>query len=133
MEQRVILDLIKEVLTNDDRLVFAYVYGSFVAEKSFRDVDIGIYVKNPEENPFIISSEIKTQLSRLAKKRGGDFTADEFDVRVINGAPFTFLKRVFKEGVLLVDNDPDLRTDVVEQVSLKYRECAGLFAEASLG
>ena len=133
MEQRVILDLIKEVLTKDDRLVFAYVYGSFATEQSFRDVDIGIYVKNPEENPFIISSEIKTQLSRLAKKRGGDFTADEFDVRVINGAPFTFLKRVFKGGMLLIDNDPDLRTDIVEQVSIKYRECAGFLAEASLG
>lgn len=133
MAQGVMIDLIKEVLTRDDRLVFAYVYGSFVTEKSFRDVDIGIFLKNPEENPFLISSEIKTELSRLAKKRGGNFTADEFDVRVINDAPFTFLKRVFKEGVLLVDNDPDLRTDVVEQVSLKYRECAGLLAEASLG
>jgi predicted nucleotidyltransferase len=132
MEQTEILDLIKEVLTKDDRLVFAYVYGSFVAEKSFRDVDIAIYVKTPEENPFLISSDIKTQLSRLAKERGRDLTADEFDVRVINDAPFTFLKRVFKEGVLLIDNDPDLRTDIVEHVSMKYRECAGLFAEASV-
>ena len=60
-------------------------------------------------------------------------TADQFDVKVINDTPFTFLNRVFKEGILLVDFDPDLRTDVVEHVSLKYRECAGLLAEASLG
>ena len=32
-----------------------------------------------------------------------------------------------------MDNDPDLRTDIIENVSLKYRECAGLLAEASLG
>jgi len=60
-------------------------------------------------------------------------TADQFDVKVINDTPFTFLNRVFKEGILLVAFDPDLRTDVVEHVSLKYRECAGLLAEASLG
>jgi len=46
---------------------------------------------------------------------------------------FTFLKRVFKEGILLVDKDSDLRTDIIENVSLKYRECTGLLAEASLG
>jgi predicted nucleotidyltransferase len=133
MKKEIILNLIREVLIKDDRLVFAFAYGSFVTEESFRDIDIGIYVKNKEENPFIISSDIKTQLSHLAKKRGLDFIADHFDVKVINDAPFTFLKRIFKEGVLLADNDPDLRTDVVEHVSLKYRECTGLLAEASLG
>jgi hypothetical protein len=54
-------------------------------------------------------------------------------VKVIKDAPFTFLNRIFKEGNLLIDLDPDLRTDLVEHVSLKYRECAGLLAEASLG
>ncbi|MDI6755508.1 MAG: hypothetical protein QME78_14070, partial [Thermodesulfobacteriota bacterium] len=58
--------------------------------------------------------------------------ADQFDVQIINDAPFTFLKRIFKEGILLLDHDPDLRTDIVEYVSLKYRECAGLLTEASL-
>jgi len=62
-----------------------------------------------------------------------NLTADQFDVKVINDAPFTFLNRIFKEGNLLIDLDPDLRTDLVEHVSLKYRECAGLLAEASLG
>lgn len=132
MEKEKIFDLIKLVLAKDDRLAFAYAYGSFVIEESFRDVDIGIYVKNREENPFVISSDIKTQLSNLAKKEDLNLTADHFDVKVINDAPFTFLKRVFKEGVLLIDNDPDLRTDIVEYVSLKYRECTGLLAEASL-
>ncbi len=45
----------------------------------------------------------------------------------------TFQSRIFKEGVLLTDLDPDLRMDLIEYVSIKYRECAGLLAEASLG
>ena len=43
-----------------------------------------------------------------------------------------FLKRVFIEGLLMLDRDPELRTDLIEHVSMKYRECAGLMAEASL-
>jgi hypothetical protein len=58
--------------------------------------------------------------------------ADLFDVKILNDAPFTFLKRVFVEGVLLLDRDPDRRTDLIEYVSVKYRECTGLLAEASL-
>lgn len=122
----------KEVLTQERRLVFAYAYGSFVKEESFRDIDIGIYVKNRDENPFVISSNIKTQLSLLLKQEGLNITADHFDVKVINDAPFTFMKRVVQEGILLVDHDPDLRTDLIEHISLKYRECTGLLAEASL-
>ena len=126
------INLLTNALAKDDRVVFAYAYGSFIKEQSFRDIDVGIYVKNPEENPFVISSDIKTQLSRIFKKENIELPADQFDIQIINHAPFTFLKRVFKEGILLVDRDPELRTDLVEYVSLKYRECAGLLAEASL-
>jgi predicted nucleotidyltransferase len=68
MDKKAMLNLFKKVLTQDERVVFAYVYGSFVKEQSFRDIDVGIYVKNPEENTFVISSDVKTQLSRACKK-----------------------------------------------------------------
>jgi len=132
MDKAKILNLLTDALAGDERVVFAYVYGSFVGEEPFRDIDIGVYAKNPEENPFVIGADLKTRLSFLFKKEGFDFPADRFDIQMINDAPFTFLKRVFTEGILLVDRDPELRTDLVEFVSLKYRECAGLIAEASL-
>jgi predicted nucleotidyltransferase len=132
MDKEKILNLLRKALSQDERIVFAYAYGSFVNEQSFRDIDVGIFVKDPKGNPFVISSDMKTQLSRIFKKENIDLTADHLDIQIINHAPFTFLKRVFKEGILLVDRDPELRTDVVEYVSSKYRECAGLLAEASL-
>jgi hypothetical protein len=131
MRQERVLKLIKDVLTWHEGVIFSYAYGSFVRGEPFRDVDIAIYLKSPQENPWVISSGIKTELSRAAKKENLNMIADQFDIQVINQAPFTFLKRIFKEGILLVDRDPDLRTDVVEYVSLKYRECAGILAEAS--
>jgi predicted nucleotidyltransferase len=132
MNKEKLLNLLKEVILKDERVIFAYVYGSFVKEQSFRDIDLGIYVKDSEENPFVFSADIKTKLSRAVKRENMDFTADQFDVQIINHAPFTFLRRIFKDGILLVDHAPELRTDLVEYVSLKYRECAGLLAEASL-
>lgn len=71
-------------------------------------------------------------MSILVKKEKLKLTAEHFDVRVINDAPFTFLKRIIKDGMLIVDNNPEIRTDVIERISLKYRECAGLLAESSI-
>ena len=132
MDKGHLLQIIKEILRADGRTVFAYAYGSFITGETFHDIDIGIFVKNSGENPLVISSDIKTQISRRAQKEGLELTADEFDVRTLNDAPFTFLKRVFQEGILLLDLDPELRTDMIESVSRKYRECAGILAEASL-
>ena len=133
MQKDRLLELIKNALSQDPGVIFAYAFGSFLREGSYRDIDIGVYVKNSQDHPFAITSELKNKLSRLSKESGFDFAADQFDVRILNEAPFTFLRRVFKEGILLVDLDPDLRTDLIEHVSRKYRECAGILAEASTG
>jgi len=128
----IMISLIRQVTRENGRVAFAYLYGSFVTEESFRDIDVGVYLKNTEENSIVVSVELKTQLSRDAQRHGFSFGADQFDVKILNDAPFTFLRRVFEQGILLFDLNPELRTDLIEYVSLKYRECAGILAEASL-
>jgi predicted nucleotidyltransferase len=123
---------VKNVLEQDQRLVFAYIYGSFVRGEAFRDVDVGVCLRDSVENPFGVSFDVKERISRSLRSSGIDVEADLFDVKILNDAPFTFLKRVFVEGILLLDRDPDRRTDLIEYVSVKYRECTGLLAEASL-
>jgi predicted nucleotidyltransferase len=127
-----IIATIKNGLEEDNRLVFAYLYGSFARAEAFRDVDIGVYLRNPVESQFAVSFDVKERISRNLRRLGVNVEADRFDVKILNDAPFTFLKRVFIEGILLLDREPDRRTDLIEYVSVKYRECAGLLAEASL-
>jgi predicted nucleotidyltransferase len=123
---------IHAVLDERPGLVFAYLYGSFTREEPFQDIDIGVYIANPDVNPYALSAELKGRLSSRLRDQGIDLPADRFDVQILNEAPFTFMKRIFSEGVLLVDRDPGLRTDLIEKVSRKYRECAGLLLESSL-
>jgi predicted nucleotidyltransferase len=127
-----IIAAVKNVLEPDDRLVFAYLYGSFARGESFRDIDVAVYLRDPNHNPFHVSSDLKERISRTLRGAGVAADADLFDVTILNGAPFTFLRRIFVEGFLLIDRDPDIRTDLIEHVSMKYRECAGLMVEASL-
>lgn len=131
-EKKIIEAGIRAVLNEDPGLVFAYLYGSFTREELFQDIDLGVYAANPDVNPYALSADLKGRLSTHLRDKGINLPADRFDVQILNPAPFTFLKRIFSEGVLLVDRDPGLRTDLIESVSRKYRECAGLLMESSL-
>jgi len=70
MMKETLLKLIENVLRGDERVVFAYAYGSLIGKESFRDVDIAVYVQDSQENPFVITSDIKTELSVWPKKKG---------------------------------------------------------------
>jgi len=69
MDKGHLLQIIQEILRADGRTVFAYAFGSFITEETFRDIDIGIFIRNSGGNPLAISSDYKTQISRRAKKR----------------------------------------------------------------
>lgn len=125
--------MMSEALAEDSRVVFAYLYGSFLESPSFRDVDIAVYIRDGE-NPYAVSADLKLALH----KRSGR-SPDFFDIRIINGLVergdlfvFLYLKRVFEEGKLLLDKDYELRTDLLERYGTKYRECEGLFDEVLL-
>ena len=132
LDRKAIKAEIHAVLEQDPRLVFAYLYGSFCREEPFQDIDIGVYAADSDVNPYVLSADLKERLSAHLKSKTVDLPADRFDVQVLNLAPFTFMKRIFGEGVLMIDRNPELRTDLIEHVSRKYRECAGLLMEASL-
>ena len=38
---------VANVLEQDQRLVFAYIYGSFARAEAFRDIDVGVYLRDP--------------------------------------------------------------------------------------
>jgi predicted nucleotidyltransferase len=122
--------IISQVLSEDPRVVFAYLYGSFVVDSKARDVDIAIYSIN-EADPFLLTADLK---GALYKETG--VSADRFDVRVINdilkhGDLFglLFLKRLFSTGILLVDRNSPEKGDFIERYGMKYRQCEGLIKE----
>lgn len=121
---------IRKTFLHDERVRFAYLYGSFTEGTHFHDIDIAVYA-SPEADVFSLPVDLKITLSQKA-----GMTPDLFDVRVINGLleygdlfALDYLRRVFEKNYLLLDKDIGLRTDVIEHYNLKYRECEGLLDE----
>ena len=103
------------MLKSDD-IYAAYVYGSFITGRPFADIDLGIYLRRETENVL----EYETQFENILEKRV-KFT---IDIRVLNNAPLSFLQNVIRNGLVIVDNDPNRRSDFESYVLKKYFDFA---------
>ena len=120
---------IKEFLDSQKKIVFAYLYGSFINSKNFRDIDIAVYLKDKVSFKFIV--DLKVKLAEVL-----NLSCDIFDIRILNGIlknpdafSLLFLERLFKEGRLIVNNDFKVLGEFLEKYSNKYREAQALLKE----
>lgn len=115
-----IILLIKNILQNEEKVIFAYLHGSFIEQDFFNDIDIAVYCSEID-SIFSFQADMKIKISDELRNRGLDISPDEIDLRVINNADYDFLIEVLDRGILIVDKNPELRTDFIEKVSLSYR------------
>lgn len=121
---------INEVLAQDKRIVFAYLFGSSLFGDPGNDYDLAVSVQSPQDI-FTFSADLKIALSRATA-----LPPDLFDIHVLTAElaqvdvfGLLFLKNVLEQGRLLKDADPGARSDFLERYGLKYRECEGLIQE----
>jgi predicted nucleotidyltransferase len=76
-----IITVLTKVLDSEECVTFAYLYGSFVTDNFFRDIDIFIYI-NEDEDFFVYPVNVKEKLFDAVAKLGIDtFVVDSFDFR----------------------------------------------------
>lgn len=119
-----------KVLYENKRVVFAYLYGSFLHEDRGNDIDIGIY-SQADEDPYKLSADLKIELHHRT-----NLIPDFFDIRVLNRFDeqcnvfdLLFLKNILENGHLLINKDPVIHADFLERYGTRFRECEGLIQE----
>lgn len=60
-EKNHITSLISRMLNQDERVIFAYIYGSFVYGTFFRDIDVFVYTRK-DEDIFVTQSGIRDNI-----------------------------------------------------------------------
>jgi predicted nucleotidyltransferase len=117
-ERREIERLLAIELANDPSVAFAYLYGSFVEPRPFRDIDVGVHLQTGNVNGATAAVlELAQRLSKQAKI--------PVDVRVLNGAPVSFLYHVL-QGKPLACRDETLLVDIMERTASQYLDLAPL-------
>jgi uncharacterized protein len=97
-------------------LLAAYVFGSFVTEDSFSDIDLGILLAEKPANPLNMELDLECEIEKIA--------SCPVDVRVLNGAPISFSQNVIRSGEVIVDIKPNRRADFEGLVLKKYFDFA---------
>jgi len=115
-----ILSVIREVLAREDEIIFAMVYGSFVEDLPFRDIDLGIYVKNLNTTSYFDYEFDISQKVQLALESN-----IPIDVRIVNLAPLPFKFRVIT-GMLLFTQDDRVWEEFAIEVARAYMDMAPL-------
>ena len=107
-----LIERLRDFLRSRDEVVFAYVFGSFLEEETFHDIDIGIYLSE-------IPQEESTQYGLALSQTLSSNLRIPVDVRVLNFAPVSFLYHVIR-GKLIVERDEEVSTTLVEQTIQRY-------------
>ena len=121
-EKGALLDRLRRELMGMEDIVFAYVHGGFVERDEFRDVDVAIWIRDPEK-AFYYTVDFSAKLEIKFKL--------PIDVHVLNEAPLSFKYHVFTKGVLLFSKDEDFRRRKLDEVVRKYIDLKQLEKYAS--
>ena len=89
-----------------------YLFGSFLSGESFADIDLGLLLKYTPENLFEYEVEIELELEKRVNIA--------IDVRVLNNAPVSFVQNVIRHGKVILDMEPNIRSDFESYSLRKY-------------
>lgn len=98
-EKERVLQRLTGVLGRHDEIKLAVVYGSFLKDYPFRDIDVALYIA-PAADPLNYKISLEVELE--------DSIGYPVDVAVLNDAPPWFVKKVLREGRVLVERQPAL-------------------------
>lgn len=95
------INKLRDFLKKHPEVIFAYIFGGLAkGKRSFlSDVDIAIYLKNPEKFDYL---QFYTEITKF-------LNTDEVDLVVLNNAPLTLSGRILQSKKILIDNAPFLR------------------------
>ena len=102
-ERNKIIERLRDALKPRNDLIFAVVFGSFLENQFFRDIDLGVYLKDfngDEIDAAVYAERLSAELTKKIRI--------PIDVVVLNYAPMWLKLRALK-GKTIIDKDPTLR------------------------
>lgn len=114
-----IISSITNVLKNQEDIVFAYLFGSFVSEDIFQDIDIAIYTsKDPS---LLLLGEIQTELEMAASRK-----IDIIHLNNIISQNPALAHEIVSKGLILVDKEPLAQKNFKEKALISHFDNAEL-------
>jgi len=113
-----IFDILKEVMEKDEKVLFAYVYGSYARDSIHfeSDIDVAVYLRSSDVKGYIKKEEELT--IELVTK----IHMDRIDLRILNVLPLLLQYNILKDGMLIFVKDDRERVDFETRVMDRFFE-----------
>jgi len=115
-EKEIIKNKIYKNLSQKKEIEFVQIFGSFLSNLPFEDIDIGVYL-NEDFLKRVNKLEYIIDLSIILEEKIKEY---EFDVIILNDMPFSFLYHIFKEGELIFTKDEEKYYDYILYIINNY-------------
>ena len=106
-----VIQKVSRYLSGRREVVFAYLFGSIVDSETFRDVDVGLYVKDAISDGFMYSLAMSDELQTLLRCH--------VDVIVLNTAPDHLIYSISK-GRVVLNREDDARINFITASWSRY-------------
>ena len=112
-ERQKLIKRLASLLEDDEKILFAYLHGSFNEETAFRDLDIAVYLQQmPSDKMLLYELKLEEDLQSALHY--------PIDLKVLNSAPPHFCYMVIKKGVKLIVRDDQKRVAFEMRTLKKY-------------
>lgn len=116
IDKKKIINKLRAILLKKKEIEFALVFGSFVSDLPFEDIDVGIYL-NKDYLEKINKLDYIIELGIYLEEKIKSF---EIDLVILNDLDYNFLYHVFKEGKILFARDKEKYYDFIIYVIENY-------------
>jgi len=111
-KEKIVEAIVSYLLKQYDEFIAVYIFGSFISERSFSDIDIGIILAKDLSHPFDFELNLENRLEEIVKY--------PVDVRILDRAPISFSQNVFRTGRIIIDKEPNIRADFEGRILKQY-------------
>ena len=106
--KELLISQIRKLLLVKEPVLFAYIYGSFLSEKFFRDIDLAVYF---DSTAFKDSYDMFTYSFALSAACDLAISGVTCDLRPLNLAPLPFKFDVVTNGRIIYKKDEECQID----------------------
>ncbi len=113
-----ILGRTRDLLSQEEDILFAYLYGSATYDPALMggDIDIAVFVKSSSMQNYI---KMESKLTALLITQ---LKTDKIDLRILNVLPLVHQYSILKNGILIFSRDEEQRVDFETSVMIRFFE-----------
>jgi predicted nucleotidyltransferase len=112
-----ILFSLHNLLKKEERILFAFIYGSYASKENtnLSDIDIAVFITD-----INITKNTTYYILTLECKLESNFSNIKIDVRLLNNAPLITKGTILETGILLFTHNNILLQDFIEETLREY-------------